>query len=133
MYNVYLRNKFLYSIKIISNLMDFYKDNSRNDSSYNDPSKKGQDDDIFEGIYPFFLEIADDQQANKPIMSSPKVKYGKYQDSPEYPCTEYNLLDSQEKKSQKEVEDSKDNGPASFFGINKSIYRKNESWEAPKT
>jgi hypothetical protein len=41
MYNVYLRNKFLYSIKIISNLMDFYKDNSRNDSSYNDPSKKG--------------------------------------------------------------------------------------------
>lgn len=66
-------------------------------------------------------------------MSSPKVKYGKYTESPDYSRTQSIKNNWLEKRNPKEPEDSKDNSSQSFFGINKNVYRKSDNWEVPKT
>jgi len=51
----------------------------------NNLAKKTQDDDIFEGTREIgCINSIDENYGNKPQMSSPKVKYGKYSDMSGY-------------------------------------------------
>ena len=68
------------------------------------------------------------------MIASPKIKYGKYTSSNIHLHSSFYKvsLEPLEKSNLSESKDAKDDSN-NFFGINKKLYRKSDSFQNPKT